>query len=71
MSTTPSRPPLPRRRLLAVGGGAGALAAAAATLPLIRPADPAPAAAAPDAADSGGGYRLSAHVRRYYQTAKV
>jgi hypothetical protein len=71
MSNNPSRPPLPRRRLLTAGGTVGALAAAAAALPLVRPADPVPVAEPPAADDAAGGYRLSAHVQRYYQTAKV
>ena len=33
---------------------------------------PAPVAALPKPApDTGGGYQLTEHVRRYYQTAKV
>ena len=71
MSDAPSRFPLPRRGLLRVGGTVGALAAAAAALPLVRPDEAAQAAAKPTPVDTGGGYRLSDHVRRYYLTAKV
>jgi len=61
---------LNRRRVFAGAGAAGALAAVAAVLPR----DPAPlavAAKAKPAPDADGGYRLTAHVQRYYETAKV
>ncbi len=61
--------PVSRRRLFAGAGTAGALAAVATVLPLRPEAVVAtPAKAAPAA---GGGYQLTAHVQRYYQTAKV
>jgi len=61
---------LSRRRLFAGAGTAGALAAAAAVLP--RQPQITPEAAAPQPApEAGGGYQLTAHVQRYYQTAKV
>ena len=56
-----------RRFLLALGaGGAGAAAIAARSLSGVAPA-------ATDANDSasGEGYRLTDHVKRYYQTAKT
>ncbi len=62
-----------RRRLLAGVGAVGAVAAVAAVLPATPAADPV-AGAAPGAegpGDAPGGYRLSAHVQRYYQTARV
>ena len=63
--------PLSRRRLFAGAGTAGALAAATVVLPLqqeaVAPAD----AAAKAAPGKTGGYQLTAHVQRYYQTAKV
>ncbi|HSW03644.1 formate dehydrogenase [Aquabacterium sp.] len=66
-----SRPPeLKRRRLFAGIGTAGAVAATAAVLPLVRPVDPAAAEPKP-APEKGGGYQLTEHVLRYYQTAKV
>ena len=68
MSKTASTP-LSRRHLFAGAGTAGALAAAAAVLPLQREA--APLVAAKSAPEAGGGYQLTAHVQRYYQTAKV
>lgn len=70
MSKT-SNSPLSRRRLFAGAGTAGALAAAAAALPLARQtAEPEPKASAP-LPDPQGGYQLTEHVKRYYQTAKV
>ena len=53
-------------------GPAGALAATAAALPLVQaPESAAPQEPADGGSSQGGGYRLSAHVQRYYQTAKV
>jgi alpha/beta superfamily hydrolase len=69
MSKTVSTP-LSRRNLFAGAGTAGALAAAAAVLPLQREAAPVVVVAKP-APEAGGGYQLTAHVQRYYQTAKV
>ena len=59
-----------RRTVFAAGGSAGALAAAAAALPLVRPSEPQAAAAKPEV-DKSGGYQLTQHVLRYYETAKV
>lgn len=61
---------LSRRRVFAGAGTAGALAAAAAVLPL---AETAPADIAQDTKsdDAHGRYQETAHVRQYYQTAKV
>ena len=59
-----------RRRnfLLALGaGGAGAAALAARSLSGVAPA----ATGATDPAETGDGYRLTDHVKRYYQTAKT
>jgi hypothetical protein len=65
-------PAMHRRKLLGAAGTTGALAAA--TLLATRQAEPdaagqAEAAVAPQ--KRGGGYRLSEHVMRYYQTTKV
>jgi len=59
------------RRGLVVGAGvAGAAAVAAGTL--HRAAVDLPAPAAPKTASTDGeGYRLSAHVKRYYETTKA
>jgi hypothetical protein len=63
-------PQVSRRRLFAAGGTVGALAAAAAVVPLAR-APEVPAAEAKPAPEQGGGYRLTAHVQHYYNTARV
>ena len=63
--------PVSRRRLFAGAGSAGALAVVAAALPLLQPTVPVAAADAKAAPDAGGGYQLTAHVQRYYQTARV
>ncbi|NDY91838.1 formate dehydrogenase [Ideonella livida] len=63
--------PLARRRLFAGAGTVGALAAAAAVLPGVQSAAPVAAAAPAEPPEAGGGYRLSEHVQRYYQTARV
>ncbi|WP_374674306.1 formate dehydrogenase [Ideonella sp.] len=70
MSDQPSSPGLSRRRLFAGAGTVGALAAAAAALPLVREPEPQPAAE-PAQPEPATGYRLTAHIQRYYQTAKV
>jgi hypothetical protein len=68
----PESTPLSRRRLFAGAGTAGALAAAAAVLPLQQlPVASAAAAGPKPVPEAGGGYQLTAHVQRYYQTAKV
>ncbi len=64
-----STPAVSRRTLFAGAGTAGALAAAATLLPLGK-AD-APAVVAKAAERSDGGYQLTEHVQRYYQTARV
>jgi hypothetical protein len=65
-----STPALSRRGMLVGAGAAGAVAVAASTIPRAPTATP--VTASPEAApEQGGGYRLSAHVMRYYQTAKV
>ena len=64
--------PLSRRRLFAGAGTAGALAAAASVLPLqLQPITPVAAALPKPLPEAGGGYQLTAHVQRYYQTTKV
>lgn len=69
MSKTPTSQ-LSRRHVFVGVGSVGALAAAAAALPLVKPA--AEAGAEPKSApETKGGYQLTEHVKRYYQTAKV
>ena len=67
----PAAGPLSRRRLFAGAGTAGALAAVAVVLPLQREAAVVVDDAAKSVAEKGAGYQLTAHVQRYYQTAKV
>jgi len=67
-----TRPLMSKRRLFAGAGTAGALAAAAVVLPLARPGEALEAKPEPrPAPDEGGGYQLTEHVLRYYQTARV
>ena len=58
------------RRTLFVGASTiGAVAAVATLLPSVqRPAAP-PEAKAPS--ENGGGYQLTEHVKRYYQTTRT
>ena len=63
-------PILSRRMVFAGAGTAGALAVAAAALPLGQTQGKG-AAAPPAAPEKGGGYQLTQHVLRYYQTARV
>jgi len=59
-----------RRTMFAGAGTLGALAAAASLLPgRPEPATPTPQAKAPP--ERGGGYELTEHVKRYYQTTRV
>jgi hypothetical protein len=60
---------LSRRRMFAGAGGMGALAAVAAVLPMTKAE--APAAVVAEADSKEGGYQLTEHVKRYYQTARV
>ena len=63
--------PLQRRGVLASAGGLGAAAIAARLLPGTAPsAVTAPAAAAAKVVDTDGGYRLTPHVARYYETTR-
>ena len=70
MSDSDTQAGVNRRRLFAAAGTAGALAAAAVALPRTPP--PEPQAAAPDTEPPApAGYRVTAHIQRYYQTTKV
>ncbi len=62
-------PAIQRRQLLGGVGTVGALAAAATMLPTRQ--DTKSAADAAGAPEPGGGYRITEHVLRYYQTTKI
>ncbi|MEY4748406.1 MAG: hypothetical protein RIQ60_620 [Pseudomonadota bacterium] len=61
---------LSRRTLFAGAGAAGAVATLAAVLPRA-PQVPVVAEVLKPTLDTSGGYQLTEHVQRYYQTAKV
>lgn len=69
-STSPSAG-VNRRHLIAAAGTAGAVAAAVTALPLATSQDVVGTAAAPQDAPATGGYQETAHILRYYQTARV
>ncbi len=60
---------LSRRRVFAGAGAVGAVAAVAAVVPAVR--EPQPSAEAQTTPEGQAGYRLTQHVLRYYQTARV
>ena len=61
---------LSRRHLFAAAGTVGAVAAVASLVPgAVQEPDAEPEAGKPP--ERGGGYRLSEHVKRYYQTTLV
>ena len=60
---------LSRRTLFAGAGTAGAIAAAAKLLPGVQPMTPDPQVKPPP--ERGGGYQLSEHVKRYYETTRT
>ncbi|WP_341886902.1 formate dehydrogenase [Variovorax sp. YR752] len=61
---------LSRRTVFAGAGTAGALAAAAALLPKATVEAPV-AETKPEADTAKGGYQVTQHVLRYYQTTRV
>jgi len=65
--------PASRRRFFAGAAAVGAAAAAVAVLPRggDAPAEVQAAPVLPPAPANGGGYSLSEHVKRYYQTAST
>jgi hypothetical protein len=66
------QPALHRRKLLGAAGTTGALAAAATLLATRKDATDATVGTTPqEEPEQGGGYRLTPHVQRYYQTTKV
>ena len=68
--STGSPQPLQRRGLIFGAGAAGAAAIAATALPLA-PAPVATAVAGSAAAAEKGGYQVTQHVLRYYQTTRI
>ena len=62
---------LSRRHLFAGAATVGAVAAAARVLPTGAPTVVAEQAPPRPKPERGGGYSLSEHVRRYYQTTRV
>lgn len=71
MSHAPSSP-LSRRTVFAGVGTVGALAAVAAVLPGAPDLLPKAQAGLPSATpDQGGGYQVTQHVLRYYQTTRI
>ena len=64
------RSKLSRRILFAGAGAAGAAAVAVSLLPVVREAAQTPDASG-EAPVKGGGYRLSEHVKQYYQTTRI
>lgn len=66
-----SDPRLSRRRLMLAGAGTAGAVAAARLVPAVREDDTTTAQAPQSAAPEHIGYRVTDHVLRYYQTAKV
>lgn len=60
---------LSRRTLFAGAGTLGAVAAAATLLPGVQPPTAIPEVRSPP--ENGGGYQLTEHVKRYYQTTRT
>jgi hypothetical protein len=69
MKNDSSQPGLSRRRWFAGAGTVGAVAAVAAALPATGLVARDAASAEPP--EPGSGYRLTEHVRRYYQTTRI
>lgn len=69
--TQNSKPSFDRRRLFAGATTVGAVAAVTAVLPGLPAADTTVAAEPRPAPANGGGYTVSEHVKRYYQTTRV
>ena len=59
-----------RRRVFAGAGTVGALAVAAVALPIARD-EATPTAGKKPSPEKGGGYQVTEHVLRYYQTTRV
>lgn len=70
MPPSSNSPRLSRRVLFAGAGTAGAVAAVTAVLP-VAPSQAPAAEAKRQPPERGGGYVLSEHVKRYYQTTRI
>jgi hypothetical protein len=68
--TQPSSPQMNRRRWFAGAGAVGAVAAVAAVAPVATVTTEASPTKKP-APNRGGGYTVSEHIKRYYQTTRV
>lgn len=66
----PDANPLKRRGLLIGAGAAGAAVLAVKALPGAAPVATTAAVAAKKVVDTGGGYRVTDHVLRYYETTR-
>ena len=65
-----NRPPS-RRGFFFGAAAVGAAAAAVVVLPQGEPVAATALPTLPPAPENGGGYSLSAHVQRYYQTTRI
>ncbi len=63
--------PLKRRGLLISAGAVGAAVLAAKALPGAAPVATAAAVTAKKIVDTGGGYQVTDHVLRYYETTRA
>ena len=70
-ATAASAAALKRRGLLIGAGAAGAAVLAAKPLPGAAPVATAAAVTAKKAIDTGGGYQVTDHVLRYYETTRA
>jgi len=70
-TTPPTTAPTTRRGLVIGAGVAGAAALAVKVMPGQAVAPSAVAAAAKPAVDTAGGYQLTQHVLRYYETTRA
>jgi len=70
-ATTATAAPLKRRGLLIGAGAAGAAVLAAKALPGAAPVATAAAVTAKKVIDTSGGYQVTDHVLRYYETTRA
>ena len=70
-ATNATANPLKRRGLLIGAGAAGAAVLAAKALPGAAPVATAVAVTTKKVVDTGGGYQVTDHVLRYYETTRA